>query len=105
MEKLTHKQKQEIIGGPWSGKQRDTIVGVFDTVIDSVNNIPGGKDGAKGDKGNTGAKGAKGDTGATGADGKSLKAIALTTDADGKVTGGTATLSDNSTIAITVTQA
>ena len=105
MEKLTHKQKQEIIGGPWSGKQRDTIVGVFDTIIDSVNDIPGGKDGAKGATGAKGAKGDKGDTGAKGADGKSLKAIALTTDTDGKVTGGTATLSDDSIITISVTQA
>ena len=51
-----------------------------------------------------GPKGDKGDTGARGADGKSVKAIALTTNADGAVTGGTATLSDNSTIQITVTQ-
>ena len=49
--------------------------------------------------GPTGAKGA------AGADGKSVKAIALTVDGDGKVTGGTATLSDNSTLAITVTTA
>lgn len=58
--------------------------------------------------GPAGAAGAKGDTGATGAkgaDGKSVKAIALTVDADGKVTGGTATLSDNSTLDITVTTA
>lgn len=49
-----------------------------------------------------GPAGKKGDAGA---DGKSVKAIALTVDADGKVTGGTATLSDNSTLAITVTTA
>lgn len=58
--------------------------------------------------GPAGAAGAKGDTGATGAkgaDGKSVKAIALTVDGDAKVTGGTATLSDNSTLAITVTTA
>lgn len=63
---------------------------------------PAGKDGAKGDTGTAGKDGA---TGAKGADGKSVKAIALTVDADGKVTGGTATLSDNSTLAITVTTA
>lgn len=51
-----------------------------------------------------GPKGEKGDTGPAGADGKSLTAIALTTDETGKVTGGTATLSDKSTIQITVTQ-
>jgi hypothetical protein len=60
---------------------------------------PAGKDGAAGAKGDTGA------TGKAGADGKSVKAIALTIDTDGKVTGGTATLSDNSTLAITVTNA
>lgn len=54
----------------------------------------------------SGVQGPKGDTGATGpagADGKSIKAIAFTT-TDGVVTGGTATLSDGSTIQITVTQ-
>lgn len=61
-----------------------------------------GETGPKGPKGDTGATGAKGDTGAAGADGKSVKAIALTT-TGGAVTGGTCTLSDNSTIKITVT--
>lgn len=64
-----------------------------------------GAKGDKGDKGDTGAAGAKGATGAKGADGKSVTAISLTTDADGKVTGGTCTLSDSSSIAITVTTA
>lgn len=65
----------------------------------------------KGEKGDTGAAGAegpagpKGDTGAAGTNGLSITAIALTTDVDGKVTGGTATLSDSSTVSITVTQA
>lgn len=58
--------------------------------------------GPKGDKGDTGAKGA---TGANGADGKSIKAIVLRTNEGGQVTGGTATLSDESTIEITVSQA
>lgn len=56
----------------------------------------------------SGVQGPKGDTGATGpagADGKSITAIKLTTNAEGAVTGGTATLSDKSTIQITVTQA
>ena len=58
--------------------------------------------GPKGDKGDTGAAGAKG---AAGADGKSVKAIALTVGAEGKVTGGMATLSDDSTLDITVSTA
>lgn len=67
-----------------------------------------GAQGPKGDKGDTGAQGpagADGKNGAqgpAGADGKSVKAIALTTTA-GAVTGGTCTLSDDSTIPITVT--
>lgn len=43
-------------------------------------------------------------TGAPGKDGNSVTAIALTTDTTGKVTGGTATLSDKNTLPITVTQ-
>lgn len=66
-----------------------------------------GVQGPKGDKGDTGPKGdtgAQGATGPAGADGKSLTAIELTTNAEGAITGGTATLSDKSTIQITVTQ-
>lgn len=62
-----------------------------------------GVQGPKGDKGDTGARGATGATGPAGANGKSVTAIKLTTNAEGAVTGGTATLSDNSTIQITVT--
>ena len=58
--------------------------------------------GQKGDKGATGATGAKGEKGA---DGKSVKAISLTADSSGKITGGKCTLSDNSTLTITVTTA
>lgn len=77
----------------------------FAALIDGVE----GPQGAKGDKGDTGAAGAKGDTGAKGAagtngkDGLSPKALVLATDANGKVTGGTLTLSDDSTVAVTVT--
>lgn len=63
-----------------------------------------GPKGDKGDKGDTGAQGATGATGPAGADGKSVTAIKLTTNAEGAITGGTATLSDKSTIPITVTQ-
>ena len=42
-------------------------------------------------------------TGPAGTDGKSVKAIKLTTNAEGAVIGGTATLSDESIINITVT--
>ena len=55
--------------------------------------------------GPAGKAGADGKTGTKGADGKSVKAIALTVDGDGKVTGGQATLSDNSKLDITVTTA
>lgn len=69
-----------------------------------------GPTGPKGEIGPTGAigpkgdRGDKGDQGEVGADGKSITAIALTTNAGGAVTGGTATLSDKSVIQITVTQ-
>lgn len=56
-------------------------------------------------KGQKGATGATGATGAKGADGKSVKAISLTADSSGKITGGKCTLSDNSTLTITVTTA
>lgn len=66
-----------------------------------------GAAGAKGDTGATGAAGAAGATGAKGADGKdgaSITAIVLKVDSSGVVTGGTATMSDKSTVTITVTQ-
>lgn len=69
---------------------------------------PIGPAGPKGDKGDPGIPGPKGDQGvpgANGADGKSIKAIVLRTNEGGQVTGGTATLSDESTIEITVSQA
>lgn len=56
----------------------------------------------KGPKGDKGEPGAKGTPGAKGADGKSIIDITLTTNEDGQVTGGTATLSDQSTIEIKV---
>lgn len=62
-----------------------------------------GVQGVKGDTGATGPQGPAGTNGTNGADGKSVTAISLTTDTDGKVTGGTCTLSDGSSVAITVT--
>jgi hypothetical protein len=71
---------------------------------DKLNNIENGigdvPAGAKGDPGEKGDTGEKGDPGEAG---QSIKAIALKKDADGNVTGGTATLSDDSTLDITVT--
>lgn len=75
-----------------------------------VENEQVGPQGPKGDTGDTGPQGpagetgAKGDKGDTGAAGASVTAITLTTDADGKVTGGTATMSAGEPITITVTQ-
>lgn len=69
---------------------------------------PKGDQGEAGTPGVAGPKGDKGDpgvAGANGADGKSIKAIVLRTNEGGQVTGGTATLSDESTIEITVSQA
>ncbi len=76
---------------------------------DAASGVQGsaGPKGEKGEQGEIGPQGPAGQNGAqgpVGADGKSVTAIALTTDETGKVTGGTATLSDKSTIEITVTQ-
>ena len=79
----------------------------FASLVDFLQEQKGPK-GDKGDPGVAGPKGDKGDTGpkgAAGADGKSIKAIVLRTNEGGQVTGGTATLSDESTIEITVSQA
>lgn len=53
----------------------------------------------KGPKGDPGADGAKG---AKGADGASIKSIVFTKGEDGAITGGTATLTNDQTVAITV---
>lgn len=56
-------------------------------------------------KGQKGEPGTAGTPGTKGADGKSVKALNLTTSTTGKVTGGTMTLSDDSTVPVTVTTA
>lgn len=67
-----------------------------------------GATGAKGDKGDTGAtgsagaKGDKGETGAAGKDGASITSITLTKDEDGNITGGTATLTDDTVVNIII---
>ena len=69
--------------------------GKIHNLVDLLSEAGGGTPGEKGEKGD---KGDKGDPG------KGVKAIALTT-TEGAVTGGTVTFTDNSTAAITVTEA
>jgi len=64
--------------------------------------LTNGSDGAKGDPGE---KGDPGTNGTNGTDGKSITAINLVTDATGAIVSGTATLSDDSTINISITTA
>lgn len=64
-----------------------------------------GSKGAKGDKGDTGASGKDGANGSNGVDGKSITAISLVKDETGAIVSGTATLSDDSTIEISITTA
>lgn len=78
--------------------------GTFKLRFFSSNGWVDAASGATGPKGDKGDKGDQGEVGPAGADGKSITAIALTTNAEGAVTGGTATLSDESVIQITVTQ-
>lgn len=66
---------------------------------------PAGPTGPAGAKGDTGAKGEPGAAGAKGDAGASVTAINLVKDASGAITGGTATLSDGTSVAITVTTA
>lgn len=81
--------------------------GIFDKAEKGDKGDPGatGAQGPKGDKGDAGAAGAKGATGAAGAAGVGVKSLSLTADADGKITGGTLTKTDNTTSAVTVTTA
>ena len=78
--------------------------GTFKLRFFSSNGWVDAASGVQGPEGDKGDKGDQGEVGPAGADGKSITAIALTTNAEGAVTGGTATLSDESVIQITVTQ-
>ena len=62
-----------------------------------------GIQGEKGDNGDTGASGKDGANGSNGVDGKSITAISLVKDETGVIVSGTATLSDDSTIEISIT--
>ena len=62
-----------------------------------------GSQGIQGEQGEKGDKGDPGTNGTNGVDGKSITAINLVADTTGTIVSGTATLSDASTIAITVT--
>ena len=64
-----------------------------------------GAAGAKGDKGDPGAAGPKGDKGDPGAAGKGIKSLVLNANGEGKITGGTLTFSDNTTLPVTVATA
>ena len=64
-----------------------------------------GIQGEKGEKGDTGASGKDGANGSNGVDGKSITAISLVKDETGAIVSGTATLSDDSTIEISITTA
>ena len=64
-----------------------------------------GEPGAAGAKGDTGAKGEPGAAGAKGDAGASVTAIKLVKDASGAITSGTATLSDGTSVPITITTA
>lgn len=61
-----------------------------------------GAKGDKGEKGDTGTAGAAGPKGDPGAAGASVKSLSFTVDENGLITGGTATLTNNTTVAITI---
>ena len=74
---------------------------------DGISNIeltpgPQGPAGPKGDKGDTGATGL---AGKNGSDAKQITKVVINTDATDKVTGGTVTFTDESTVEITINKA
>jgi hypothetical protein len=90
------------------GANWTAIIAIADLKGEKGDTGTAGEAGAKGDtgeagaKGDTGTPGAKGDTGAAGATGVGVSAIALTVDANGKVTGGTWTDTANASHDITI---
>lgn len=80
---------------------------------DGISNIEltPGPQGPAGPKGDTGATGPKGDTGLqgpageNGSDAKQITSVVINTDATDKVTGGTVTFTDESTVEITINKA
>lgn len=63
---------------------------------------PQGIQGPKGDKGDTGQQGPAGEDGS---DAKQITKVVINTDATDKVTGGTVTFTDESTVEITINKA
>lgn len=63
---------------------------------------PQGIQGLKGDKGDTGQQGP---AGKNGSDAKQITKVVINTDATDKVTGGTVTFTDESTVEITINKA
>jgi hypothetical protein len=74
------------------------------TEADFIASLKGadGDTGPKGEKGDKGDTGAQGNVGPAGEDGLKVKSAELTTDTTGKLTGGTLTMSDNSTVSVTI---
>lgn len=66
---------------------------------------PAGAPGERGEQGPKGERGEQGPAGAKGDAGASIQSIVLTKDGAGAITGGTATLTDSSTVPITVSLA
>ena len=66
---------------------------------------PAGAPGERGEQGPKGERGEQGPAGAKGDAGASIQSIVLTKGADGVITGGTATLTDQTQVPITVSLA
>lgn len=66
---------------------------------------PKGDAGERGPKGDAGERGEQGPAGAKGDAGATIQSIVLTKGADGAITGGTATLTDQTQVPITVSLA